>query len=454
MAQFLLVLQTVNRVLTALFLVCYSYQFFYIFVSLFWKPRTPKESVPHKFAVIISARNEEAVIGGLIDSIKNQTYPSELVTTFVVADNCTDATAEISREAGAVVYERNDLSKIGKGYAIEFLMERINEDYPRDAFDAFIVFDADNVLEKNYIEEINKTYSAGFKVVTSYRNSKNYGDNWISSGYALWFLREARYLNAARMVLGTSCAVSGTGFLFDRSTVSTGEDGKLEWKYFLLTEDIQFTTVNILSGVRIGYCGTAHFYDEQPTKFGQSWRQRLRWGRGYLQVYRYYGIKLIKGIFRRRRSESESRTNFACFDMAMSIMPAMILSLLILAVDIIGTVGTLVTFFEIGETFGHTIWLIIQPLLRANAMMFVLGVFTTITEWRNIHTSVPKKLLFMLTFPIFMMTYIPIAIASFFAKVSWTHIDHVRSVSIDEIKEGGKAGVKEPASGGGTSDNP
>ncbi|MBR3423990.1 MAG: glycosyltransferase family 2 protein, partial [Clostridia bacterium] len=97
MAQFLLVLQTINRVLTWVFFVCYSYQFFYIFVSLFWKPRTPKEGVPHKFAVIISARNEEALIGGLIESIKNQTYPSELVTTFVVADNCTDATAEICR---------------------------------------------------------------------------------------------------------------------------------------------------------------------------------------------------------------------------------------------------------------------------------------------------------------------------------------------------------------------
>ena len=444
MAQFLLVLQTINRVLTWVFFVCYSYQFFYIAVSLFRKPRTPKEGVPHKFAVIISARNEEAVIGGLIDSIKNQTYPSELVTTFVVADNCTDATAEICREAGAVVYERHDLTQIGKGYAIDFLMGKINEDYPEDAFDAFIVFDADNVLENNYIEEINKTYSAGYKVVTSYRNSKNFGDNWISAGYALWFLREARYLNAPRMVLGTSCAVSGTGFLFDRSTVSTGPDGKLEWKYFLLTEDIQFTTVNILSGVKIGYCGTAHFYDEQPTKFKQSWHQRLRWGRGYLQVYRHYGIKLIKGIFRKRGSKEESRTNFACFDMAMSIMPAMILSLLSLLVDIIGTIATLVTLFEIGSTFGHAIWLIIGPLLRANAMMFVLGIFVTITEWRYIHMPAWKKILFTFTFPIFMTTYVPIAVASFFTKVSWKHIEHTRSLSIEDVKAGKKKDGIEP----------
>ena len=76
----------------------------------------------------------------------------------------------------------------------------------------YFVFDADNVLDRNYIFEMNKTFSNGYDIITSYRNSKNYGDNWITAGYALWFLWESEFLNRGRMLLGNSCAVSGTGF--------------------------------------------------------------------------------------------------------------------------------------------------------------------------------------------------------------------------------------------------
>lgn len=134
-------------------------------------------------------------------------------------------------------------------------------------YDAYLVLDADNILDPNFISEIEKVYSSGYEIVTCYRNSKNYGDNWISAGYALWFLREAQYLNNARMRLGSSCAVSGTGFLFS--------DGVLEacggWNFFLLTEDIEFTIDNVVRGEKVGYAAGAVLYDEQPTSFAQSW---------------------------------------------------------------------------------------------------------------------------------------------------------------------------------------
>ena len=180
-------ISTVNYYIAVVFVLCYSYQLFYVLVPIFKKAKPHKEVKLHRYAVLISARNEEAVIGHLIDSIKSQTYPSELVTTFVVADNCTDSTAKIAADAGAVVYERFNKNQVGKGYALDFLTERINEDYGEEFFDGFFVFDADNLLDKHYIEEMNKTFSDGYNITTSYRNSKNYGDNWISAGYALWF---------------------------------------------------------------------------------------------------------------------------------------------------------------------------------------------------------------------------------------------------------------------------
>ena len=212
---------TINAVIMALFFVCYSYQFFYVAVALLkWKKFTCRNE-NHRIAVLIAARNEENVIGQLLDSIHAQkNYPMDHVDIYVGADNCTDDTARVARERGAIVFERHDTVHVGKGYVLNEI-----------------------------ISEIEKVYSSGYEIVTCYRNSKNYGDNWISAGYALWFLREAQYLNNARMRLGSSCAVSGTGFLFS--------DGVLEacggWNFFLLTEDIEFTIDNVVRGEKVGY---------------------------------------------------------------------------------------------------------------------------------------------------------------------------------------------------------
>lgn len=117
--------EMINFIIMCLFFACYVYQFVYIPIA--WLPRK-KETLHapmHRFAVLIAARNEEAVIGKLIDSIKAQSYPGRLVKIFVAADNCTDATAEAARSHGAEVYERYDMTRRGKGYALDFLLREI-----------------------------------------------------------------------------------------------------------------------------------------------------------------------------------------------------------------------------------------------------------------------------------------------------------------------------------------
>lgn len=305
-------IKLINFIIATVFFVCYSYQFAYILVPYLKKEKPHKPAELHRYAVLISARNEELVIGNLLDSISAQDYPSSLVRVFVVADNCTDKTAKVARAHGAIVYERFNDKLVGKGYALEYLLDRIGEEYG-DVFDAYMVFDADNLLSEDYISRMNETFSDGYRIITSYRNSKNYGDNWISAGYALWFLREAKYLNNARYLLGTSCAVSGTGFMFSREILKSCGG----WPFHLLVEDIEFTIHNIVSGEKVGYCPRAVLYDEQPTKFSQSWKQRMRWARGYIQILRKYGGRLLHGIFAKR--------SFSCFDMTMNIAPAVIL---------------------------------------------------------------------------------------------------------------------------------
>lgn len=411
------VLRWLNFSIALLFTLCYAYQFFYLAVPLVKRDKPHRPVTYHRFAVLISARNEEAVLGHLLDSIRAQDYPSDLITTFVVADNCTDATAQVARAHGAVVYERFNRSQVGKGYALDFLLQRIHRDYG-SCFDGFFVFDADNLLQPDYITQMNRTFSDGYSIVTSYRNSKNFGSNWISAGYGLWFLREAEFLNHARSLLGTSCAVSGTGFLFHRN-VLTGLGG---WRFYLLTEDIEFTIASILSGYRVGYCKDAVLFDEQPVTFRQSWRQRLRWAKGYLQVFRAYGLQLVKGIFR--------EGGFACFDMTMAIMPAIALTVLGMAGNLTAAVLCSVS----GQSLMPAILSVAEMLANTYLLLLFLGGITTATQWKQIHTTTAKKLLYTLTFPLFMMTYIPISFAALFQRVEWKPIEHTHAMTLAELE--------------------
>ena len=411
------VLRWLNFSIALLFTLCYAYQFFYLAVPLVKWDKPHRPVTYHRFAVLISARNEEAVLGHLLDSIRAQDYPSDLITTFVVADNCTDATAQVARAHGAVVYERFNRSQVGKGYALDFLLQRIHRDYG-SCFDGFFVFDADNLLQPDYITRMNRTFSDGYSIVTSYRNSKNFGSNWISAGYGLWFLREAEFLNHARSLLGTSCAVSGPGFLFHRNEL-TGLGG---WRFYLLTEDIEFTIASILSGYRVGYCKDAVLFDEQPVTFRQSWRQRLRWAKGYLQVFRAYGLQLVKGIFR--------EGGFACFDMTMAIMPAIALTVLGMAGNLTAAVLCSVS----GQSLMPAILSVAEMLANTYLLLLFLGGITTATQWKQIHTTTAKKLLYTLTFPLFMMTYIPISFAALFQRVEWKPIEHTHAMTLAELE--------------------
>ena len=245
-------LRMTNYIIAVVFFVCYTYQFLYIPVPWLRKARPHGPAKDNRYAVLICARNEQRVIGDLIASLRGQTYSQGLLSIFVLADNCTDDTAMVARVAGANVYERFNQVQVGKGYALQELLEHLEQDYPR-GFDGYFVFDADNILAPNYVEAMNRTFSDGHEIVTSFRNSKNYGDNWISAGYALWFLRESRYLNGARNRLGSSAAVGGTGFLFSQRIL----DESHGWRFYLLTEDIEFSIHHILQGERIAICEDA-----------------------------------------------------------------------------------------------------------------------------------------------------------------------------------------------------
>lgn len=413
-------IRIINRMAALLFMLCYSYQLLYTVVGLLFRKRegSDRRAISlkrNRYAILICARNEETVIADLLRSIGEQSYPPELIDTYVIADNCTDGTAETARNAGAHVFERNDRENVGKGYALNALLKHI-AGCETGAYDGYFVFDADNLLAKDYIEQMDRMFAQGYDIVTGYRNSKNYGFNWISAGYALWFIRESVFLNFPRHLLGSSCNITGTGFLFSRKIAEEMQG----WPYHTLTEDLEFTADQVIKGRKVAFCRKAELYDEQPVEFRQSWDQRIRWSRGFLQLFGKYGRKLIHGA---------AKGSFSCFDMAMSIMPAFILSL------VSGVTGSILAAEEAlaaGNAISAALPLL-EPLISAYFLLFFVGAVTMASEWGHIHAAALRKIGYLFTFPLFMLTYIPIALTSLFVKAQWKPIRH--TFSSEKMKE-------------------
>ena len=414
-------LESLQFVLFIFFTAAYAYQIVYLLIGLFGKAKQGKKHpVLHRYAAIISARNEEGVIGGLVKSLKEQNYPSHLLDVYVVADNCTDGTAAAARQAGAIVYERFNKVQVGKGYAMDWLFHRIFADKGEQTYDAFLVFDADNYVDPNFVREMNKMFDTGeYAALTCYRNSKNFCDNWISAGYALWFLRESRFLNRPRTRLGVNCAVSGTGFLIDANVIR--EDGG--WPYHLLTEDIEFSISCAVRGRKIGYCGTAIVFDEQPVQFRQSWDQRMRWSKGFYQVDAKYTAPLLHGCVRGKKNRKKSR--MSCYDMLMTVAPCNLVTIGVLGLALVACLSSLsqpaFITYRVIRMLGR---IILTTLRGVSFSLFVFGACTMFAEWKQIKGAAWKKILYVFTFPLFMLTYIPISLAALVGKVEWKPIRH------------------------------
>ena len=465
--------KNIYDILSVLITVMLAYHSVYFIIGIFKTKKFKKAKVKHKYAILIAARNEEKVIGNLLDSIAKQDYPRDLLTTFVVADNCTDTTAAIARKKGAICYERfNDQDKT-KGFALEFLFNNIECDYGINSFEGYFIFDADNLLNTNFVSKMNDAFDSGEKIITSYRNTKNFDENWIASTYALHWIRSSRTSHRARSYLGLATNIQGTGFLFANEIVKNG------WHYTSLTEDRALTADAVSNGYMISYQDEAIFYDEQPIKLKVALRQRLRWSKGHLLAFLESGPKLFKNIFKNNKNLVKKEKNkwskirksfryrFASYDTLMQLTPFSVLNLtkfLLIAVIIYScytyTNGINNMSIDFGNTFLSKLNLFsfkinIEPGVKALFMgvliafwyhlIYLIGAYFTamlmpiylfiIDRKRIKKMSFSKKVLFVFTWPIFDIIGRYTTYIALFKKVTWKPIPHESQVTIDDIKE-------------------
>jgi cellulose synthase/poly-beta-1,6-N-acetylglucosamine synthase-like glycosyltransferase len=386
-----------------------------IFGWLYRKTYKNKDFFPNKkFALIVAAHNEEKVITHIIDSLFKQNYPKNLFDVFVIADNCTDKTAEIAEKHGAIVYRRFNSTLRGKGHALEWMFERIFEMDKK--YDAICVFDADNLVSSNFLLEMNKQLCRGHKVIQGYIDSKNPYDSWITCSYSIAFWLSNRIFQLPRYYLGLSCGLCGTGFCIDIDVLK-----KIGWGATCLTEDLEFTMKLVLKDMKVAWAHNAVVYDEKPLTLKQSWNQRKRWMQGHADCTSRFLGPLFKKAFR--------NGDLISFDCAIYMFqPIRLIFIGLITIMMwIQIVFPESPFYTLKYLFPAEVWSIFVIL------QFLYGPIVILAEKK----FNPKVLLGFLIYPFYCLTWIPITIQGFLTKNNkdWCHTLHTREISISDLEK-------------------
>ncbi|MGB8347781.1 MAG: glycosyltransferase family 2 protein [Ktedonobacteraceae bacterium] len=229
------------------------------------------ESALLSFAILVPAHNEQAILGVLLENLSQLAYPKDQYAVYVVADNCTDNTVGLARATGWVrVYERFDAEKRGKGYALNWLMQKLDED--QLVHDAYVILDADSVVVPNFLQAMARELARGTRALQGCNTVLNVTDSpstalrWL----ALTLVNHVRSLG--RNALGGSSTLNGNGMCLSRALLQ-----RYPWQAFSLAEDYQYYLTLIEQGERVRYVPAAIVRSEMPTTFTQMRTQDIRW---------------------------------------------------------------------------------------------------------------------------------------------------------------------------------
>ena len=394
-----------------LIIVFFTVYYFVIAFFCIWRKKENKIMTPKStFAIIVAAHNEEQVIRHLIENLQVLKYTRELYDIFVVADNCTDSTAKIARSAGAIVHERFNLEERGKGYAMEWMFSKLFK--LQRNYDGVVVFDADNLVHENFLLEMNNRLCKGEKVIQGYLDAKNPDDTWISGTFAISFWVVNHIWHLAKYNIGLSSVLGGTGMC-----ISTEVLRKFGWGATCLTEDMEFTMKVLLKGIPTTWAHDAIVYDEKPLTFAQAWKQRKRWAQGHFDIAgRYIPSMIIEGIKQR---------DIRILDGVFHLLQPYFL--------IVSTLFVLSSYVYTIVPFYTNIINIILPIEVMKAIAIGQYVFPVLILARIGASG--KTWLYLLLYPVFVYSWIPITILGFIHRNDheWSHTVHTRSMSYKDV---------------------
>ena len=401
---------TLKQIAWAMTIALKAFSFYFLIIALFaWKrPRPYPKSRPRtRFACLIAARNEEAVISALVESLRAQSYPAALYDIYVIPNNCTDDTEGAARAAGAQIFRCFEPVRC-KGDALH---EAVSWLLPR-GYDAFCVFDADNLVHQDFLSHMNDAFCAGARVAKARMRVKNPGDSWVAGCYGLYFALFDVFFNRPRAALGLSAKLVGTGFAVHRE-VLLRQGG---WNTETIAEDAEFAAQCACRGERVWWVSEALTFDEAPASFRVSLTQRLRWCSGIQCAAREKLGDLVRALGRADEPRVIDMMFFLCapFVQVLSLVPGL---LLFLDALLCGMAGGWMLFLA-------------GSLLLVGAGMIVLAAAAAVGFGYRGRGMIKSVLLF----PLFMASWLPLQTAALAHPVrSWRPIRHSRALRVGEM---------------------
>ena len=361
-----------------------------------------------QFAIVIPARNESAVIEGLLKSIQNQTISVSMEDVYIIIEEAQDPTVLIANMYGAQVIYRTT-KRPRKGYALDEGFQQILK--RGRLYELFFIFDADNILAPNFIESLLETYQRGYDIGMGYRNCKNGNDNVIAACSSLTFTMINTLSNSHRRCYHASMTVSGTGFFIAASWIE-------KWKgypFHSLTEDYELSLYALEHRITMDYNPQAVFYDEQPTRYQQTKVQRIRWIRGYFDARREY-------IPRIRKTKKKTDANYGSKVSECIGVKAYIL--LVIGI-ILGLLLQLVPFFFQAKAIKESMVVFLFLILFVYLALVGITAILLNTEKDKLNLNKRMQLKTLLVNPLYLVTYIPCALTAILKKeVTWVPIEH------------------------------
>ncbi|MCQ6559036.1 glycosyltransferase family 2 protein [Paenibacillus mendelii] len=390
------------------------YQFGLALFGIVRKRKELKHKPQKSFAVLVAAHNEEAVVGALIENLKNFDYPKELYDIFVICDNCTDGTADIAREHGVIACERNNPHLRGKGHAIEWMLKELWA-RPRQ-YDAVVMFDADNLVKTDFLQHMNNDLCDGHQVIQAYLDTKNPDDSWVTASYGITYWYCNRLWQLSRRNLNMANFLGGTGMCFESSLLK-----EMGWGATSLVEDLEFSMRCIKRGIHPVLNYEAKVYDEKPISFKASARQRLRWMQGHFTVARHYFFPLIWASIKER--------SFIKFDAAIysasvyTTFFGFIATAMIWIDNIIPAENVFVSIYQYLPS-----WIAVVAISLAALMFPLVMMLERVKSW--------KMYAHLISMIFFQLSWLPITFYAFFTQNNkqWSHTQHTRVIRLEEVQ--------------------
>lgn len=374
----------------------------------------PKVKPSKRFLILVPAHDEEVVIGALVENLTTLDYPRELYDVYVIADNCEDDTAAIARAGGAKALEHfyGIGEPKGKPYAIAWALRQLDlNDYDGVAF-----FDADNLVERNFLSVMNDHLHAGDRLMQCYLDTKNPTDNWVTLTYAAAYYYMNRAWQVAKTNIGLPVSIGGTGFCVDASLLQ-----EIGWKARTLTEDLEFQMQCLLAGVKAVWSHETRIYDEKPLDFKASIIQRLRWARGHWQVCFRYFPRLLRSFF---RQGDVGHLDGAIYLLnTAQIVAGLYLTIVSVAQTVLNSLGYAVAFF---------------PQIMPGWVVLALLAIQFVYMWWCLKLDTKLSSTLMVIFPalfLYNIIYMPLFVWALFTcnDTNWRRTEHVRSLQVHEV---------------------